>query len=138
MAESKATPVEPEIKSLQDRIDTWRKSRDKGPRMPMELWDEAANLATRFGVHAVARDLKLGYMRLKKFTEEKTGKPEIGSSEIKGFVELTQSPAPNQQETWVTEVEITRADGAKIVIRQREAGKMDMFGLVNGFCQGGK
>jgi hypothetical protein len=138
MAESKATPIQPEIKSLQDRIDVWRESPDKGPRMPMELWDEAANLATRYGVHAVARDLKLGYTRLKKFTAEKTGKPKVGNSETNGFVELTQLPAAIQQETWVTEVEITRADGAKIVIRQREAGKMDMFGLVNGFCQGGK
>ena len=138
MAESKATPIQPEIKSLQDRIYMWRESPDKGPRMPMDLWDEAANLATRYGVHAVARDLKLGYMRLKKFTAEKTGKPKTGNSETKGFVELTQLPAASQQETWVTEVEIKRSDGAKIVIRQKESGKMDMFGLVNGFCQGGK
>jgi len=138
MAESKATPVRPEIKSLQDKINAWRKTPGKSPRMSMELWDESANLATRFGVHAVARDLKLGYTRLKKFTVEKTSKAEIASSEIEGFVELTRPPAASQQETWVTEVEITRADGAKIVIRQRESGKMDMFGLVNGFCQGGK
>ena len=110
MAESKATPIQPEINSLQDRIDEWRKAPGKGPRMTMELWDEAENLATRYGVHVVARDLKLGYMRLKKFTEEKKGKPEIASSEIRGFVELTHPPAASQQETWFTEVEITRAD----------------------------
>ena len=60
------------------------------------------------------------------------------SSEVKGFVEISNLPATGHRDSWATEVEILRPDGAKITIRQNDSSKMDMGGLVTAFCRGGR
>jgi hypothetical protein len=63
-------------------------------RLPEPLWAGATELATRYGVHRIARELHLDYNGLKKRVEQrKRPKPERPASVPPTFVEW-MGPAP--------------------------------------------
>ena len=59
------------IEELRERIEYWRRTRQKKSPMPAELWEAAARAAHRHGIYTVAKDLRLSYDSLKKRTESR-------------------------------------------------------------------
>jgi hypothetical protein len=70
------------------RFQVWRKKREPGSRIPLDLWDMAARLAQTHGVSRTATVLGLDYYSLQKRVETAVAKPQ---SDTPSFVEL---PSP--------------------------------------------
>ena len=51
------------------RFESWRSVREPRERIPEELWELTAKLATEFGINRTARALRLDYVRVKQRTE---------------------------------------------------------------------
>ncbi len=49
------------IEEVRDRIEHWRKTRQKRSPMPEQLWDAAIPLARTHGIYAVAKALRVNY-----------------------------------------------------------------------------
>src|SRR6516164_2944485 len=52
------------IEPLRQQIETWRKSRPPGQRMPEALWEAATQLAKEFGISPVQGILRIDYRGL--------------------------------------------------------------------------
>src|SRR5260370_42516156 len=82
-----------EVSRLRERLDEWRKSRDRGKAFPEEFWVSAGRLARRHGVHATARALGLEYNKVKRArggTADGGGRKEKSAvAKSVKFVELT-------------------------------------------------
>ena len=55
-----------QLEQLRDRFEVWRRGHAGRPRLPGELWSEAANLARQCGVYRTAKVLRLSYDSLKQ------------------------------------------------------------------------
>ena len=65
--------VTQELSNLKTKFEDWRNQSQKGSRrIPEPLWEEATQLAVRFGVSTVSCPLRLDYARLKKRVLAKT------------------------------------------------------------------
>ena len=62
----KSAPVPEPIAQLQRQLDQFRSTQPTRTKLPESLWQAAVGLARQHGVHAVARPLRLDYVRLKK------------------------------------------------------------------------
>jgi hypothetical protein len=61
----KTTPLPEQVLSTQKRIELWRSEISKRRRIPEEFWNEAAELACKFGVNRISEALRLKYETLK-------------------------------------------------------------------------
>lgn len=55
----------PDLESLRNRLDDWRRKRTSG-RIPERFWQSAANLARTHGVGRVCQSLRLDFYGLKR------------------------------------------------------------------------
>jgi hypothetical protein len=104
--------------------------------MPEDLWVEAVRLARSEGAYAVARDLELSYGTLRKRLERtmRAGRqPRGSSSAVKGFVELEGGELLGALSAGGSVVELTRSDGAKLVVRLAGAEALDVVALSEAF-----
>lgn len=125
--------------SLRDKVEQWRQRREKRTAMPEELWLEAASLSKTYGVYPVARDLRLHYDRLKKRVFGGAPRTKTVEGAQDGFVEVTGIECfKKAEESVATEVEVCRADGSTLRIRQSGSQEMDLPGLVEAFCRIGR
>jgi len=76
-------PIPAEIEEAQVQFESWRRGRERGQRIPKDLWETAVELARQHGVWPTARALHLDHNRLKRRVGN--GDDEVKSS---GFVEL--------------------------------------------------
>ena len=58
-----------QLEQLRDRFEVWRRDHPGRPRLPGELWSEAANLAQQCGVYRTAKMLRLSYYSLKRHVQ---------------------------------------------------------------------
>jgi hypothetical protein len=103
--------------------------------MPAQLWDEAVSLARRQGNYRIATELGLSYDNLKKRVEAAQEKGGKGTS---GFVEVGGEQLVGAFELARTAVEISGADGAKLVIRLSGREELDVVGLAEAFWRRGE
>jgi hypothetical protein len=59
-------PIPEAIAQLQRQLDQFRSTRPRRTKLPESLWQAAVELARHYGVHPVARPLRLDYTRLKQ------------------------------------------------------------------------
>jgi hypothetical protein len=101
-----------QLEQLRDRFEVWRGDHPGRPRLPGELWSEAATLAQQCGVYRTAKMLRLSYDSLKQHVQ--VGGHARGQAARKPrFVELrplTSAALP------VCSVELENVRGAKIKI----------------------
>lgn len=71
------------------RFAGWRRTRQRGERIPAALWNAAAGLAGRYGVSRTAQVLRIGYYDLQKHAARRKAPATRGNnaSEL-SFVEL--------------------------------------------------
>ena len=82
----KAQPIPMTVKRLQDRIEQWRRRRERRTAMPPALWGEAVALANAEGAYVVARAARINFEGLKRRMAEASsdGSP----APTNGFMEL--------------------------------------------------
>lgn len=114
-----------ELIDIQQQLDAWRSSPERGRRIPEHLWKAAAGVAREFGLYRTARFLRLDYYGLVKRVDALQGLSGPGSSGGGGklpatgqtaFVEL---PAPA---TLVCQCLIELADGRGASMRMHLQG----------------
>ena len=99
------------IAQLQRELEEYRRMRPRRAKLPVSIWDAAAELAREHGVYAVAQPLRLDYMGLKKRLGEGTPRRPGKSKPV--FVELI-APPPAKGEECLIEFESTRGDKMRI------------------------
>ena len=77
-----------DLERLKIRLESWRKTRKRGQRIPRVLWDAAVKVADELGVHKTAKALRLEYYALKRRVK--------GSNQplpaTPAFIELAKTP----------------------------------------------
>ena len=118
-----------EVESTRKGIERWRATREKRTRMPDELWEAAAAVAREHGVWAVSRALRVNYESLKQRVD-RSSKAEAA---IAGFVELESAHLIGRAEGSRTVLELSSADGAKLLVRLEGHDALDVPALVAAF-----
>lgn len=127
--------AEHELAQVAQRFDHWRHNRPTPrPRIPQSLWDQAVALSAVLPVSHVAKRLRLSTNDLKKHCAVK---PAVQAAEATltalGFVEVTAAsawPIPTPR----TEIELQRADGARLRIHAHEL-PLPLAALVRTFLE---
>lgn len=121
------------LPTLADRFRAWRVTRERGQRIPDELWQAATELARIHGLNATAAALKLNYYDLQR--RLRTGRtPRRGRSRLPVFVEVPAMPLPPGGDERGA-VELIQACGARLILRFPDAGPSDLLPLVQLFLR---
>jgi len=85
-----------DLNTLRRQLDGWRQSQPGRPRLPAEVWEEAAALARTHGISRVSRTLRLSFQKLRQLVEPSAAPPS-GSPAPAEFIELPPlaGPGPN-------------------------------------------
>ena len=109
------------VQELRVRIDQWRSSKGKRHKMPKVLWEEAAKVAKKYGVHFVAASLALGYMSLKQKVHGDWGPVKSKTYSPADFLEITPTPISKTSTVFSNDVELHRPDGNWVVIKNADS-----------------
>ncbi len=135
MAKKRRPAVPDDVKKIRERIDYWRRTREKRSPMPEELWQAAVVLARRHGVSPTVRDLNLNHSALKKrFQQAVRRRQKNGSGPAGSFLEIAGADLSGaaMPRTGV-EVELQGVDGAKLTVRVPASGNLDVGALAEAF-----
>ena len=117
---------------LRSRLDTWRKSRQRGQCIPEDLWTSASELARLHGLSATASALKLNYYDLQRRLKgtRRTRTPRVTSP---AFVTLPTPPPhpflnPNT-------LEITKPYGDRLTLNMPQAKARDFLLWMTAFLR---
>jgi hypothetical protein len=119
----------PRIEQVSQRIENWRRTRERRTRMPEPLWKAAVAVAREDGLYATSRRLRVNYESLKA----RVGGGAKRSRPSAGFVELSPAPAIGTPPVGGLVVELVGAGGEKLTIRLAEAGDVDVAALARDF-----
>ena len=132
MSRTKTIPQLPaEARPLQRRLRSWRAQRRPGMPIPVELWAQAVSLAGEHGLRSIALGLPLDYGALKK-------RVDLAPSAAPRSLTFVEIPSAEPPELCEAVVEITRPDGARLLIRLPGRGPLDVAGLAASFCGGAR
>jgi len=114
------------------RFTAWRRSTQRGARIPPALWDLAVELAQRHGVSRTAGALKLDYYSLKKrLAANGPGRQETQPPAARpAFVELPAAPFAVAGECLI---EFENAAGAKMRVHLKGPAMPDLAALGRDF-----
>ena len=71
------TAIPDDLLQLSQRLESWRRTNPPRTRLPEPIWEAAADMAQRHGLHCTAKALRLDYMRLKKRLPAATQPPPL-------------------------------------------------------------
>src|SRR5450759_5206103 len=95
------TAIPDDLLQLSQRLEEWRSANPPRTRLPEPMWEEAAEMAQRHGLHCTTKALRMDYMRLKKRLPAGTQPTRPAPP---AFLELLTSPTTSPMEC-VVEVE---------------------------------
>ncbi len=117
------------FKRLRARLEAWRGRRERGERIPTQLWESAVEAARDYGVYRVSQELGLDYAHLKRRLGE-AGMPRAAEiSTEAAFVELETGTAG----TNACVLELEKGNGTRMRICVRDAGTVDWCWLKDAF-----
>jgi hypothetical protein len=119
------------IEELRERIEYWRRTRQKKSPMPTELWEAAARAAHRHGIYTVAKDLRLSYDSLKKRTESREESEDTVG--VGDFVEVSGAEFVGWSEMSGAEIELSDGSGRVLKISLPGGMGLDIRGLTEAF-----
>jgi hypothetical protein len=128
--------IEPTVtlEEVAKHIEQWRSGKNKGERIPEQLWSEALGLLSTYGISRVSRTLRLSYTELNKRRGSiEAGQHRQDADGETGFVEIDRSLVdqalrPDATAVWM---ELERPDGLRLRIRPTRG--VDMLALVERF-----
>ncbi len=126
--------AEHQLDQLAGQFEHWRQTRPSPrSRIPQELWDHAVLLTQALLPSRVAKQFRLGLTDLKKRIATQHKATAAAPSLPLGFVEVP--PAPSwPQATPATQIELHRADGARLCIHSPES-TLPLAALVRAFLE---
>ena len=127
----------PDLQALQDRLEQWRSTRNRGRgRIPEAIWAEATVLALHHGVSRVSTRLRLGYDSLKKRvdTRRQEAAPPSPPSSGPAFLEIAGIPSSPSPPCCLLELE--NSSGCKLTVRLQGAPSFDLVALSKVFWEG--
>ena len=130
------------VAELRERIEQWRRTRQKRSPMPAELWSEAVSLARSGGACPVARGLGIDFGSLqRRIADGSAGEQQDAAGRF-----VAPPAPPGQFVAWsgaellgaaVTangaQVEVTGGDGARLTVRMTGTGALNVVELVEAF-----
>ena len=116
------------LESVQKRFQQWRKNREKGGRIPRELWATACLLFPRYSINQISRGLMLDYVGLRNRI-----KPATKEEKEPYFVELSMGKAHRVVDGKL-KMKDSRGGGIKIRIKKTAVGRV--IGLMSGLTDG--
>ena len=120
------------VRRVRAQIALWRRTRRKRSPMPVQLWAEAVSLARTEGTYRVARALRVDCGSLaRRVAEAPAGRDESAAS-APVFVELGGGPFLGVSPPSAI-VELSAADGARLVIQLGPSCRLDVAELVQRF-----
>lgn len=123
----------PELATLAQRFEAWRAARQRGQRIPAELWQAATDLARSHGLNPTAAALKLSYHALQHRLMAGRA-PRRGRPGLPAFVELSPvglTPGGCERGT----VELVQTSGARLILRLPDAGPRELLPVVQLFLR---
>ena len=132
MGTRKTRDLPARLANVRRRIERWRRIRKVHSRIPEPLWALAAEVADTYGIHRVAKTLRLSYYALKKrVTEEGVLVHHVTDKDAKAtFVEL---PPAVQIASGECVLETEDADGAKRRMHLKGVAMPDLVALSRSF-----
>jgi hypothetical protein len=84
------TPIPESILELHTQLEQFRSTHPRRTRLPVTLWQSAAELARQHGIYTVAHSLRLDYTTLKKYVNgcSAPGRPRRTKVAAAKFIEL--------------------------------------------------
>lgn len=146
-------PFPAEVDEVRAKVERWRQQRKCLGPMPEKLWTEAAELASRFGMHPICHHMGLSYAALKT----RIGKLPVQHVATKPRPEPKQHPAPQSKQkphpmapTFVElggdsllggiqagpVLEVSTLDGVRVVLRLPTGSSVDLASLMTAFLGG--
>lgn len=95
------TAVPDDLLQLSQRLEDWRSANPPRTRLPEPIWEAAAEMAQRHGLHCTTKVLRMDYSRLKKRLPAGT---QPSRPAPPAFLELL-APSSTGQVEWVVELE---------------------------------
>jgi hypothetical protein len=83
------TAIPDDLLQLSQRLEEWRGANPPRTRLPESIWEAAAEMAQRHGLHGTTKALRMDYTRLKKRLPAGTQPPRPTPP---AFLELLTSP----------------------------------------------
>jgi hypothetical protein len=125
------------LDELEERFRRWREGRQRGDRIPPQLWEAAADVAREHGVPRVAHRLRLNAAGLHKRLESAVGDAPGELTEPE-FVELLTVPAAAATEASTSSVhecvvELHNARGARMRVELNAGGLAGLTHLCRAF-----
>ena len=119
-----------QLQSVARRLSAWRSTRQRGQRIPEDIWKAAVTLARAHGLNPTAAALKLNYYDLQR---------RLGSAPVRGstpavpsgFVELA-APSPVIRAEGTT-LELVRPSGSRVILRLTSSHPTDLCPVVELF-----
>ena len=125
-------PTQPTIEEVQKKFESWRKvKRNHREPIPRDLWQAAADLARKYSVAAVSKELGLSYMDLKERAYGRS-RPGLKDSKSPSFVELGPARPHLFPETIL---EMENPKGSKIRISFKGGADFDFTALAETFLK---
>ncbi|MBT8340020.1 MAG: hypothetical protein HKP58_05810 [Desulfatitalea sp.] len=114
------------LEQVQQRFESRRKLRNKGTRIPQDLWQAAVSLSAHYSIGHLSKALRINYTALKEKVV-KAGTPEKRTSDTScsPFMELPVSAAPLREST----IEMIKNDGSVMRMQVSRATGLDLMQL---------
>ena len=110
------------------QIEHWRQTREKLTAMPEGIWEEATALARVHGVYRISQALTVSYDGLRKRIDQ-AKRPRRQQTSTRGFVEVDAQQFSGPYEMKQTMVELSRADGTRLVVQMSGPDNVDVLSL---------
>ncbi|MBI5383760.1 MAG: hypothetical protein HZA90_03645 [Verrucomicrobia bacterium] len=123
------------VTELRERIERWRRTRERRTAMPAKLWAEAIRFSRRGRPYAVARALGVNFESLKRRMAEAGARMPVGASAA--FVELSGAQVLGAAAVPACVVELLDGDGTRLTVRLAGGAEVDVAGIVTAFKRGG-
>ena len=121
-----------QLQAVARRLNAWRARRQRGQRIPEEIWNSAVSLARVHGLNPTTAALKLNYYDLQRrlgVAPVRRPRPPAQSN----FIELAPPSAPSLCEG--DTLELVRASGSRVILRLAHANPKDLRPLVQLFLR---
>jgi len=123
-----------EIKLVRGQLDEWRKQRQRGQRIPKEVWSAAVQASRRHGLNRVSTALGLDYSCLKR----RAGKCQAGKTKEMVatdtlFVEVASAAPEETDSNAGCVVELEKGNGVRMRICVRDAATVDWSRMKEAF-----
>ena len=129
MARRQRRELPPDLTRGAARFAQWRQSRIPGTRIPEALWNQAVELAGRYGVSRTAKALRVGFHELQKRAARQTNADK--ETPAAAFVELPAAPVVGE-----CRIEWESASGAKMRVELKGSWP-DLIALSRSFWDAG-